>query len=657
MSDKKIQIQNKLKNNNKINSINSEEKEILSLLHNKLDKKHINLPNDSSIKILLQNEDIKNMISYTLSKHSEIEHEINIRKKVSFYFINNQKIDEYIKLKLSNSEKIKKISELKSKLQKIKEQRGIYAEKNETMLKEINDQEKKDKLARIKLKILNNTNNSVILDLKNEYKKYSYINGYKYSHLYSRKNIGGIIENKNDEDENENDIKENFNKIKDYKILNEDNDNNIEDNKKEKNEEQISFISLNDISASSMNDSKMNNKIINLPKLSQEEVTKYTKYSQKLFFEKTLTELNSIKTALVSNSEKKTNRKKDIDKSEEKSVISLISDSSKSKSNLDNKLQKSKDIIAVENKIKQRIKKEDEVLLQKAFFSEISENFKNDIQLEELNVSKNYKNKIIEENDDITYKEALEEINLLQKKNSDKINANIFQKIIDISKVKLIIDINDKFIKNKNLKNEKINEIIIPKCIIEKNPQETLNFYKNVISTYKKYKLRTNNFITKRLFPALLFLDEKYTDFFTTLINEFDYFTKLNFENMKTNGDDVYSLKKFKYDGNLLKKNGIKNKYDLFGFYLSNIFLKKIILQNNTIVEQLNNDKTIKNLFDINKKNEDIIKSISNFVKNAKFNEDLNLNFNKEELSLIYDYIKEFLNIDYIQLLNPFNPQ
>ena len=126
---------------------------------------------------------------------------------------------------------------------------------------------------------------------------------------------------------------------------------------------------------------------------------------------------------------------------------------------------------------------------------------------------------------------------------------------------------------------------------------------------------------------------------------------------MKTNGDDVYSLKKFKYDGNLLKKNGIKNKYDLFGFYLSNIFLKKIILQNNTIVEQLNNDKTIKNLFDINKKNEDIIKSISNFVKNAKFNEDLNLNFNKEELSLIYDYIKEFLNIDYIQLLNPFNTQ
>ena len=649
MSDKKIQKQNNQKYN-QMNIINTQEEQILSLLHKKLDKKHINIPKDESIKILLQNDDIKNMISYTLNKHSEIEQEIKIKKKVSFYFINNQKIDEYIKLKSLHHEKINKISDLKNKLQKIKEQRNIYTTKNETILQEIKDQEKNDKLARIKLKILNNTNNTAIIDLKKEYKKYLYINGYKYSHMYPKKNIGAIIENENEDDLNE--AKENFDKIKDDKILNEDNDN---DNKiKEKNEEQISFISLNDISSSSINDSKIN-QIINLPKLSQEEVEKYTKYSQKLFFEKIISELNLIKSALASNPEKKLNKKENTDKTDEKSVISMISESSKSK--MDNKLQKPKEIIAVENKIKQRIKKEDEVQLQKAFFSEISEKFKNDIQIEELNVSKNYKNKIIEENDDITYKQALEEINILQKKNSDKINNNIFQKIIDITKVKLIIDINDKFIKNKNLKNEKINEIIIPKCIIEKNPQDTLNFYKNVINTYKKYKQRTNNFITKRLFPSLLLLDEKYTDFLTTLINEYDYFSKLNFTNMKTEGDNVYSLKKFKYDENLLKKNGIRNKYDLFGFYLSNIFLKKIILDNDTVVNLLNNSKALKHFFEINKKNGDIIKNISNFIKNAQFNEDLDLNFNKEELSLIYDYIKEFLNIDYIQLLNPFIPQ
>ena len=612
-----------------------------------MDKKHINIPKDQSIKIFLQNEDIKNLISFTLTKHTEIEQELIKRKKVSFYFVNNQKIDEYIKLKSVNEEKNQKLLELKEKLNKIKEQRKNFNTKNEELLKEINDQEKKDKLARVKLKILNNTNSSLILDLKNEYKKYTYINGYKYSHLYARKNIGAIIENESEEDENE--IKENFNKIKDDKILNVEkikDEDNTED-KKGKNEEQISFISLNDMS--SLNDSKIN-QIVNLPKLSQEEIIKYTKYSQKLFFEKTITQLRTIKNALTNSLDDSSKN----NKKEDKSVISMISDSSKSN---DNKLQKSKDIIAIENKVKQKIKKEDEAQWNKSFFTEISEKFKNDIQIEELKVSKNYRNRMIEENNDITYKQALEEMNNLKKENNNKINNKIWQRIIDISKVKLIIDINDKFIKNKNLKNEKINEIIIPKCIIEKNPQDTLNFYKNVINTYKKYKLRTNNFITKRLFPCLLLLDEKYTDFLTTLINEYDYFSKLNFEKMKTEGDNIYSLRKFKYDANLLKKNGINDKYDLFGFYISSIFLKKIIFDNENIINQINNDNTLKKFEETNKKSSDIVKTISNFIKNIKFNEDLNLNFNKEELNLVYDYMKEFLNIDYIKLLNPFEPK
>ena len=641
MNDKKIQ------NKNINTNINTQEEQIISLLHNKLDKKCINIPNDESIKVLLQNDHIKNLISFTLNKHSQLEQDFNIKKKVSFYFVNNQKIDEYIKLKKINVEKKKKLFELQNKLNKIKQQRKNYTQKNEEILKEINEQEKNDRLSRIKLKILNNTNSSFIVDLKNEYKKYSYINGYKYSHLYEKKNIGAIIENENEE-ENDNIDKENYDKIKDdkdNKILNE---NNMEDNdnKKEKNEEHISFISLNDIS--SLNESKINS-IVNLPKLSKEEILKYTKYSQKLFFEKTIKELKYIKNALTSEDNEKNTNKNKLD---EKSVISM-SDSSKNK---DNKLQKSKEIIAVENKIKQKIKKEDETQMFKSFFKEISDNFKNDIQLEELNVSKNYRNRIIEENNDITLKQALEEIKNIKKENSNKINDKIMQNIIDISKVKLIIDINDKFIKDKNLKNEKINEIIIPKCIMENNPQETLNFYKNVINTYKKYKLRTNNFITKRLFPSLLLLEEKYTDFIITIINEYDYFIKLNLENMKTQAENFYSLKKFKYDSNLLKKNGIKNKYDLFGFYVSNIFLKKIIFENEKNIEQLNNNKTLNKFNEIKKKNSELIKIIDNFVKNAKFNEDLNLSFNKEELSLVYDYMKEFLNIEYIKFLNPFNP-
>ena len=251
-------------------TINSPEDQLLNLLHKKIDNKYINIPNDQSIKILLQNDNIKNLISFTLNKHTEIEKELNIRKKISFYFVNNQKIDEYIKLKSINKEKKLKLLELQTKLNKIKEQRNNLSIKNEEILKEINDQEKNDKLARIKLKILNNTNSSLLLDLKKEYEKYNYINGYKYSHLYQNKNIGAIIENEKEDDESEE--KENFHKIKVDKILKENKEDNKEENKEYKNEEQISFISLNDIS--SLNDSKIN-QIVNLPKLKQEEIMKY----------------------------------------------------------------------------------------------------------------------------------------------------------------------------------------------------------------------------------------------------------------------------------------------------------------------------------------------------------------------------------------------
>ena len=137
----------------------------------------------------------------------------------------------------------------------------------------------------------------------------------------------------------------------------------------------------------------------------------------------------------------------------------MISDSSKSN---DNKLQKSKDIIAIENKVKQKIKKEDEAQWNKSFFTEISDKFKNDIQIEELKVSKNYRNRMIEENNDITYKQALEEMNNLKKENNNKINNKTWQRIIDISKVKLIIDINEKIneIIYLNLLSRKIHEIL-----------------------------------------------------------------------------------------------------------------------------------------------------------------------------------------------------
>ena len=87
---------------------------------------------------------------------------------------------------------------------------------------------------------------------------------------------------------------------------------------------------------------------------------------------------------------------------------------------------------------------------------------------------------------------------------------------------------------------------------------------------------------------------------------------------------------------------------------MSNIFMKKIIFENEKVINELDNNKTLNEFNEINTKNKSDIKIISSFMKNTKFNEDLNLFFNKEELSLVHDYVKEFLNIEYIKFLNPF---
>ena len=153
MNDKKNKSQN-IKNSMN----NTQEEQILTLLHNKLDNKYINIPNDENIKLLLQNDYIKNMILFTLNKHSELEKDLKIRKKISFYYINNQKIDEYIKKKSIKSEKEKKILELKNKLNNIREQRSKYKIEN-NMWQHVKIKKKLSRPLNIQVKKLHNFSN------------------------------------------------------------------------------------------------------------------------------------------------------------------------------------------------------------------------------------------------------------------------------------------------------------------------------------------------------------------------------------------------------------------------------------------------------------------------------------------------------------------
>ena len=122
---------------------------------------------------------------------------------------------------------------------------------------------------------------------------------------------------------------------------------------------------------------------------------------------------------------------------------------------------------------------------------------------------------------------------------------------------------------------DNIEEFILPKCFIENDTSEKISFYQNVLITYRKFLSRTDNFIIKRLFPLGILLEEKYTDFINSIQTEIDYFVKLNLNSLKKNQlysiqdyyNNKFSLKKYKYDKNILSAFNIHCKYDLISLY------------------------------------------------------------------------------------------
>ena len=614
--------------NKKIPNTTSTEDPLLNKIRAKLNQKNIPLPRDESIKLLLQNEEIKKLISFLLEKHSERKTEIDIRKKILFYYVNNQKIDNYIKLRNAQKEKKKQIETLKKKLKSIKDAKKNYQIKNSEILASIKSEKKEDKLSRIKLSIINSPTNTNVLNMLNDINKYSYLNGYRYTHLFPKNTIGNIIEEEDEEENKINSNKQETNKNNNYKSFISMTDNN--------------FVNNNNMNNNVSNSSSSSNaQLVNLPKLSDEDIINYTsKINQKNFFENSIKELKNIKNILTGNQ----------NNSSDKSL--LISDISISNNNINNeeKFEKLQDVTAIENKTKQKLMNEEDEKQCKEFFNQINNDYKNDIQNEEQKISNLYLNKMHEENLDNKFNDLQEEINSLRKKN--KISDEIWEKISNISKIKLIKDLNDQYLKSND--NKKIIEKIIPKCVIEKNTQNVLNFYRNVISTYKKYKTRTDNFLNKRVFQALLNLEERHTDFMTTVINEYDYFAKLSINELKYDGVNGYSIKNFRYNMSILKNKGVNNKYDIFGFYLSDIYMKKIMYENQKLNEEFNNSEALKNFFNFMKDNEIFRKNIMKYFNSTIFGADLNFYYDKDEIELTQNYLNEYINVEYLKYLKPY---
>jgi hypothetical protein len=341
-----------------------------------------------------------------------------------------------------------------------------------------------------------------------------------------------------------------------------------------------------------------NNQIIQLPKLKKEEIEKYTKLNQNTFFSEINKILKQIETIQTNNN-------------------LVISNSN---------IQKLNDIEQDNN-----------------ILSEIKKEYLDEIQNDEKKISTDF-NDLIKNN---LYNELENENNELIK--IYKIDKNIYKKICEITLEKIYKDL----LKRNITSTQIINQFILPNCIIDPETNQKINYYRNCIYTYNKFKNRTDNFFLKRLLPLNVLIEEKYTDFINTISTEFDYFKKLKYDIFKNNDGNKYSLKLFKYNEEILQKYQIYSKFDLFTLYFKFLYKRKLINNNNQkrkeFTDMIYNNKQ----FQLYLKNGNyLLDGMKIFFGNQNFNEEYRLNSDEEYLSIIQDFIEEFNNIEYMSYVN-----
>ena len=104
----------------------------------------------------------------------------------------------------------------------------------------------------------------------------------------------------------------------------------------------------------------------------------------------------------------------------------------------------------------------------------------------------------------------------------------------------------------------------------------------------------------------------------------------------------------------ILKNKGVNNKYDIFGFYLRDVYMKKIMYENQKLNEENNNSEALKNFFNFMKDNEIFRKNIMKYFNSTIFGADLNFYYDKDEIELTQNYLNEYINVEYLKYLKPY---
>lgn len=553
------------------------------------------LPSKQNVSLLLANKEISKVLLFCKEHIEKYKENKAIKDKLKFYQMYQDKIANLYSL----TEKKKKLTDLlkakKEKLIQLKKDKELLSSKNDSILQVIHKKQNDELLSDIKCKIITIATNP-ITELFNSIDKYLFIENYKYDHCYFGKNNhnNAIKSHENDKPFN---INEYINEASSH----------------------ISLINQSSLlqQSSMSNTSKTQNNIqlVPLPKMIKEEIEQYTQFTQDEYLDEITKMLYTLSLA------------KD---SKDKNALSLSLSSIKS-----NNTTKNNEILN-ENK---------------SIFTSIINRFNEEIQKEEKDLSVSYN----ENKKNCYYNEIEEENNKLIK--LYHIPQEIIKKINDVVRKKLAKDIMNEYVKFE----DNIEEFILPKCIIENDTSEKISFYQNVLITYRKFLSRTDNFIIKRLFPLGILLEEKYTDFINSIQTEIDYFVKLNLNCLKKNQlysqkdyfSNKLSLKKYKYDKNILSVFNIHSKYDLISLYFK--------LKDKETQKEKSNDE-IKAITDIIysktsyvkdiKSSNDSVKGIDNFIKGYNFEQEYKIFPHYESLEIAKELIGQYYNIDHILYSN-----
>ena len=515
---------------------------------------------------------INNLLTFSLNTLSNYSSLKQAKSSLSFYTLYQDKIRHHQALKQAKESKLQHLQSKRQVLSALKSKKAELASANRALLSTITEHSNKETFSNIKAKILS-LGQLKLTALSKQLSNFASLENVKYDHCY----FGNDYHNKAITTQNavEFDINQHLLHTS----------------------HELSIVN-NDSLLSSVNDTT--SQPVPLPKLSVEDVMKYTPITQDAYAKEIQQKLRVLMQHKSSSNE------------DDAISLSACSNNNNCNSDMTNTF---KDIV---NAVIAEIQKEEErISLQ---FNETAE----------------------------TYNDAIASV---QRENQTLITMHsVPQGHVQIIKQLALGKVFKDLSRSYQPFNDVADEFELPRCFISKDTSLKFAHLANVVKTYKKLLMRTDGFILKRLLPLGVCLEDKCTDMWNVIQTENDYFMKMNY-NTFSNSDSSTNcdISDYKYDKHILKEFNVYSKYDVYTYFCKYLHHYKYISTcSNDIKRKTDMVYNNKQYQMYMKQGKEILKDVEAFVRGVNFGQEYKLFYDKTLLPHMEILINEFKDIKYI---------